>query len=214
VNVIAIIADVVDSRRIARRADFQRALKAALIRVSRRSRKNILSPYTLTLGDEFQAAYARFDSLFTDVVDIAFAIHPAPVRFAVSYGPLSTDLNPKAALEMDGRAFNDARDLLHRLKKEKRSIIQLTAAGVFDVSLADVSLRLFCNELRTWNRNTFSIFLSLLQGGSVEEAAERASVSRRAAYKAIASHHLKDCIELFGVLAAELNRGLKIDGGA
>lgn len=212
-NVIAIIADIVDSKRIVQRAEFQRSLKAVLARVSQQSRTYLISPFTLTLGDEFQAVYERFDSLFADILEIALEIYPEPVRYAIAYGPLSTDINTKAALEMDGRAFNDARDLLYTLKKEKRTIIQIKTTELFDPSLVDISLRLFCNELQTWNRNTYSIFLTLVEGASVEAAANRASVTRRAAYKAIATHHLRDYTDLLQTLTSELTRGLRIDRG-
>ena len=212
-NVIAIIADIVDSKRIARRAEFQRSLKVVLARVSKRSHKHLLSPFTLTLGDEFQAVYARFDSLFADILQIALEIYPEPVRYAIACGPLSTDINTRAALEMDGRAFHDARDLLSALKKEKRTIIQIKTTGLFDPSLVDISLRLFCNELETWNRNTYSIFLTLVEGASVGVAANRASVTRRAAYKAIARHHLRDLHDLLKTLTNELTHGLHVHGG-
>jgi len=213
-NVVVIIADIVNSKRIIQRDEFQRSLKMVLSRVSKRSRKHLLSPFTLTLGDEFQAVYSRFDSLFADILEIAFEIYPEPVRYAVAYGPLSTDINPIAALEMDGRAFHDARDLLvDNLKKERRTIIQISTTELFNPSLVDISLRLFCNELQTWNRNTFSVFLSLIGGVSVEVAASRASVSRRAAYKTIATHHLRDYLDLLRTLTNELTHGLNFDMG-
>ena len=208
-NVAALIADVVQSREIVQRAEFQRTLKTVLSVVSKRSRKRLLSPFTLTLGDEFQAVYGSFDSLFADIFEIIHAIFPEPIRFAIAYGPLSTEINPRAALGMDGRAFSDARDLLHGLKKQQRSIIQLAAMEPFETALADISLRLLANEMQTWTRNTCSVFHSLVQGASVEEAALRSSITRRGAYKAIATHHLRDYIELLESLTAELTRWLQ-----
>ena len=66
--------------------------------------------------------------------------------------------------------------------------------------------------MQTWTRNTSSIFHALVEGASVDEAARRASITRRGAYKAITNHHLRDYIELLRALTSELTRWLEPGG--
>ncbi|MFW5843405.1 MAG: SatD family protein [Spirochaetota bacterium] len=102
---MAVIADIVDSRGIPDRPEFQRRLDALLGRMSNRSGKHLLSPFTITLGDNFQAVYGGFEAVLGDAVEIIAAVYPLRLRMALGHGPLSTDLNPTAALGMDGPCF-------------------------------------------------------------------------------------------------------------
>src|SRR6218665_467049 len=113
---LALIGDVVDSKRLPRRAEFQVKLEKTLKNTSSRN-PSLASPYTITLGDEFQAVYRNADRLFADIFTIWRDLDPAKVRFAVGVGELSTSINPKQALGMDGPAFHHARDAITALKK-------------------------------------------------------------------------------------------------
>src|SRR4051794_22304060 len=84
-KVIAIIGDIVASKALQRRAAFQRRL-AATLAATNRANAALASPYTITLGDEFQAVYRSADRLWIDVVEILAAIHPVEARFALGVG--------------------------------------------------------------------------------------------------------------------------------
>ena len=53
-NYISLIGDIVNSRGIKSRDTFQKKLDSELKKINKEN-PNLLSPYTLTLGDEFQA---------------------------------------------------------------------------------------------------------------------------------------------------------------
>ena len=67
-QVLVLIADIVESRSIPNRAVYQRKLQELLHTINSRSRQNLLSPYTITVGDEFQALYRNTYGLFSDVM--------------------------------------------------------------------------------------------------------------------------------------------------
>lgn len=212
-NVVTLIADIVGSRGIANRREFQRLLKDVLASINDRERTSLLSPLTLTIGDEFQAVYRGFNSLVPDLVEILAGIHPAQLRVAVAYGPLSTDINPHAALEMDGKAFNDARELMERLKAKRRTIIQITTSELFNPDLVNICLTLFSNAVSGWKNNTTQILNRLFKNESVESIAAALKISPRAVNKNISTNNLRDYLELSSIIAAELQNGLKIDFG-
>ena len=203
-NVVAVIADVVDSRGIPDRQEFQRRLEALLGRISARSGRQLLSPFTLTLGDEFQAVYGGFEAVLGDAVEIIAEVYPHRLRMAFGHGPLATDLNPKAALGMDGPCFAAARELVTRLKQEQRSIIQISAGEGIDLGLENLSLRLFAGAIEGWKRSSLVVLSRLLQGASTVELVEELGISRRGVNKNIASHNIADFVQLMRLLSARL----------
>lgn len=112
---LVLIADIADSRRLANRGQVQNRLMDALDRINRRG-SPIESPYTVTLGDEFQAVFSGAAGMFEDLASIQHALHPARVRLSYGVGDITTAINLRQALQMDGPAFYGARDGLDRLK--------------------------------------------------------------------------------------------------
>src|SRR4051812_44362234 len=106
---IAIIGDIVASKDPRRRDAFQRQLAKALAARNREKGSGLVSPYTITLGDEFQAVYRSARNLWTDIVTLLAEIHPVQARFALGVGDLTTRLNRRQALGMDGPAFHRTR---------------------------------------------------------------------------------------------------------
>lgn len=207
-KVIAIVADIVRSREIDRRPAFQVRLKKLLAEVSESS-STLLSPYTITLGDEFQAVYGRTDRLFTDIAEIVSGLYDARVRFAVAYGALSTPINRTAALEMDGPAFHVARRMMQELKDERRTVIRLSDEDESDfggeLALANACLSLLANEMERWRTNTTASILSyLMKGWSVAEIAGALNIGRRAVNKNIDNNHLRSLVRMFSILTTKL----------
>lgn len=204
------IADIIGSRKIENRPEFQRRLKQQLKQVNDVSGSSLLSPYTLTLGDEFQAVYGSFDTMFTDIVQIFLGIYPVRLRFAFSYGSLTTDINPTAALEMDGPAFSDARELIKKMKSESTGTIQITATGLYNPDLVNVCLRLFSHTISRLSRNNLTIVDRLMNGADTKTIAQTLRITPRAVNKAIANHALDDLVELTRTLSWEFKARLQI----
>lgn len=209
-NVVVLIADIVRSRDIQARHHFQRKLKDTLTAINKTSRQSLLSPMTLTIGDEFQAVYGAVDTMLFDLIEVMTAIHPNRVRVAIGHGPLSTDINRRAALEMDGRAFNDARKLMDTMKQNSKTAIQITTSEPLDLRLVNVCLTLLANAIDEWRINTIQIFKYLLQKRETDEMGEMLEITRRAVNKNIANHHLKDHVALVRALTEEMCQKLHI----
>jgi hypothetical protein len=122
---------------------------------------SILSPYTITLGDECQAVLSGPKGLFHDIITIRMGIYPHRMRFSVGMGAVATRINRTAAIGMDGEAFYNARDGLEALKK---------IGGTFAVSglrlphagLIAESLKLVSWLSADWERNRLGVLLGLI----------------------------------------------------
>ena len=209
---LALIGDIVASKQLAKRGEFQAKLALLLKGISSRN-SALVSPYTITLGDEFQAVYQRADTLFPDIFTILAGIHPAQARFAIGVGELTTDINPKQALGMDGPAFHRAREAITDLKKTGYFIrLQGGPGSEPDDNpwrLLNHLLNLLTHQVDGWERNRLRIIRGLLRGATVTELEEELKISKVAVYKNINAAALDEVKGLCDEITRILNRELK-----
>ncbi len=91
---------------VADRAGLQKSLLGVLARLNKSHAGSLLSPFTLTLGDEFQALLPDASALWRMIANIQAELHPVRVRFGIGVGEIVTEINREAALGMDGPAFH------------------------------------------------------------------------------------------------------------
>jgi hypothetical protein len=112
----AVIADVVQSRSLPDRLDFQRKLLALV-----ESADTLLPPgevasrFVVTAGDEFQGLLRTPAPAYDFLVALESALERGRFRMGVGFGGLATDLKP-VCLGMDGPAFHRARAALQGCK--------------------------------------------------------------------------------------------------
>ncbi len=209
-NVIAVIADIVDSKHIIDRRSFQLDLEKKLNIINKKSAKNILSPYTITIGDEFQVLYNSTETLFDDIWDIIESIFPYKLRVSIGYDKILTRTNKERAIGMDGPAFHYARDGLERLKKQKRTVIQVFSAEIPSIELINTSLLLVFDQVEKWKENTLKIFVNMLKKKDMETIAKNIDISERAVYKSIKANNLKTIKDLIEVIKNHIKIGIEM----
>lgn len=204
-NHLVMIADVIGSRQLANRGQVQTLLEAEL-HTLHKDRTGLASPYTITLGDEFQAVFKDADRVFPDILAILRALHPVGLRFALGIGPITTRINPEQAIGMDGPAFYQARDLLERMKKDRRI---LAVAGLpEDDGLQESALGLLDHQLRKWRPNRLDILRLLLQGWEAGTIADHLDITEQSVYKNIREGGLEHAIQLTQALTGRMNNAL------
>jgi hypothetical protein len=204
-NHLVMIADVIGSRQLANRGQVQTLLEAELRTLLKES-AGLASPYTITLGDEFQGVFSGADRVFPDILAILRALHPVGLRFALGIGPITTRINPEQAIGMDGPAFYQARDLLERMKKEKRT---LAIAGLpEDDGLQEGALGLLDHQLLKWRPNRLEILRLLLGGWDTGAIAGHLDITEQSVYKNIREGGLEHAIQLTQALTRRMNNVL------
>lgn len=201
-NYIVVIGDIIESKDLkpALRKQTQNQLEEIFDQLNRESGM-LVSPYTITLGDEFQAVYRSAGQLFQDIWAIIAQIHPVRVRIAVSVGEITTEINREQSLGMDGPAFHAARDRIEEMKNEDILLSLTTDDSRFD-RLVNSSLRILAGTLRTWNKNRFTILKKRYNAVEVKKIAKELDLSEVAVYKNInagtldAIRDLTECISV------------------
>lgn len=203
---ICVIGDVVQSRSIRDRAGLQKQLQKSLSAMNRRRRRELASPWTITLGDEFQAVYRESGSLFSDSFGLLHDVYPIRVRFSVGIDVLTTSLNRKTAIGMDGPAFYAARAALEDLKRS-HSLFRI--GGDATPRWINLVLDLISHESSSWRKNRLLVFTKLMDGSDVKAIAGDIQVTTAAVYKNIGSGALLTMRALLEEIAewADARRG-------
>ncbi|MDF1691429.1 MAG: SatD family protein [Zhongshania sp.] len=202
---IALIGDIVASKSLSDRAAVQRRLTRCCAALnSRADGLGIISPFTVTLGDEFQALFVAAKDIWPCIAEIEAEMYPVQIRFALGLGDIATDINREAALAMDGPAFHRARAGIETMKKDK---VRYRLLGLHrGEGLVRHSLDMLSHNRDKWQQNRHRILSALLQQQSINDIATKLGVSEQAVYRNIRDGDLESVIGLMheiGVLMTE-----------
>jgi len=115
---LAIIGDIQGSREIENRMEFQRKFHQLMEELNRQFEKNIISPFTVTLGDEFQAVLKNADAIFDLPYLLKTSLPHLNVFIGMGIGEIETEIFTHTSVGMDGPCFRIARSQLEAAKKE------------------------------------------------------------------------------------------------
>ena len=207
---MVVIGDIISSRKVEKRNDLQKKLVDVFNDLNATDYENhLVSPYTITLGDEFQAVYEKVDLLFLDSIRILEKTFPQKIRFSFGFGEISTELNRKQSIGMDGSAFYLARDGIEKLKK-KRGNYKFNVSGLEDPELEKLfnnSLFIFSNLLERWHKNRYFILTNTMAGKTVKEIAKELKLTETAVYKNIYDGSIREMMGYSGNHEQPYQRG-------
>ncbi|NOX37318.1 MAG: hypothetical protein GXO78_07260 [Calditrichaeota bacterium] len=115
---LAIIGDIVRSREIENRKAFQRQFHRVMAELNQQFQSEIVSPFTVTLGDEFQALLHRADALFEIYRFLHQQLHPRQLVIGVGVGEIETEINRESSIGMDGPCLRLAREEIEAAKRQ------------------------------------------------------------------------------------------------
>lgn len=112
----AVIGDLIGSRELEKRMDFQDKLNNLLIELNATYAYAIAAGFTITLGDEFQGLLTKPEPLLAIMDKIRMSIYPVKLRFGIGIGTMSTKIEASAAIGADGPAYHAAREGIMAIK--------------------------------------------------------------------------------------------------
>ena len=205
---IVVIGDIISSRKVEKRNDLQNKLLDVFADLNAFHEENhLISPYTITLGDEFQAVYERADYLFLNSIRILEKVYPQRIRFSYGIGEISTELNRKQSIGMDGSAFYLAREGIENLK-EQRGNYKFNVSGLEDPELEKLynnSLFIFSNLLEGWHKNRYFILTNTMTGKTVKEIAKELKLTETAVYMNIYDGSIREMMAILEIMSNHIN---------
>ena len=188
---LVLIGDLVASRKAPDRAALQKRLQSAVKLLNKKRSDQLRSPFTITLGDEFQSVYKDAQTAFADLFFLLHALAPARIRFALATGDIATKINRTQAIGMDGPAFHEARAILDHLKADRRLF---GVGGVSPQSACWVrpALAVLSGLVEGWRDTRLLLMAGLLDGENTETLARRTGITVRAVNKNIRAADLDE----------------------
>lgn len=189
---IAIIGDIVDSKKISNRFEIQTKLKNVLEDINTKYSNDIESKFMITLGDEFQGLLKGGNNVINIIEYIQIKMYPIHIRFGIGIGKIETEINNLIPFGADGSAYHTARKMIEKLKaaekKNKSSNANIMISSDGDHSdlelLLNTILSLSTAIKQRWtDRQREVAFDCLLNGDNQREAAIRLDIGQPSVHK-------------------------------
>jgi len=200
---LALIGDIRSSRDLDDRGEVQRQLQKCLNDLNRQYNDVLISPLTITLGDEFQALLRNAEEIWKIVFNIECRMYPTRIRFGLGIGDISTNINTDSAIGMDGPAFYSARDAMQEIKKSE-ACYKIKGLET-DEELTNNTLALISDNKNKWEENRIKIFHDLLGHKKVNTIALNIGISQTAVYKNISDGSLKVIGKIMQAFSEKIN---------
>ena len=81
--------------------------------INKKYKEYLVSPFTVTTGDEFQALLLPNKHIFQIIDEISLSFLPYEIRFGIGRGDILTKINKKQSIESDGPAYWKAREAIN-----------------------------------------------------------------------------------------------------
>ncbi len=181
---VIVMADMVGSSEVPQPAT-QKIFAKIVANINQKFQPKIISPLTITLGDEFQGIVKSFASGLEIIIAleeaIAFENFPFKLRYVVNKGKIETKINTEICHGMIGEGLSQTRSLLEKVKKKKERYLMNNATKQETYNGIGKILDMF---LRKWEVKKEGEILSLfLSGMNYREIAKKVKKSESQIWK-------------------------------
>lgn len=173
-NYSILMADIINNRREeSNKLMFD--LRKLVFIINKKWKKQVLSPLTITLGDEFQGVIHNLENAYKIIFDIEELIIThnlkLKLRYVLNYGKIDTPINNRIAYEMLGDGLIVAREKLNSLKKNTNRFHVIIAPDIKKQQLINDLFKLYENYIDNWKKNEYHIVREFLSGKDYQEIA-------------------------------------------
>ena len=195
---LALIGDLVSSKKLVNRSQIQEALLSLMEDINQNYQEIIVSPFTVTTGDEFQALLKVDGRIFQLIDDISLRFLPHTIRFGIGAGQVITEINRQQSIGSDGPVFWNARKAINEVHR-KNDYGTTQIAVCLENEEASVRLNTLtaaCEFIKSrWTANQIAILKVLLENELYQEDFEHKQVAA-----------------LLGISPSAFNKRLKASG--
>jgi hypothetical protein len=180
--------------------------------LNEKHRENIISPLTITLGDEFQGICNTIESGIKIIFDIEEIIlnhhYDFKLRYVLLYGKIDTEINKNTAYEMLGEGLTAARNELVILKKkDARFSIRLQTYERIKETYLNKAFFIYQNFVDSWKEKDRAIVNEFLKHEDYKIVAQNININPSNAWrrkKSLSIIEYKDIKEIILVLNSKI----------
>ena len=180
-----LIGDVVDSRKIRNREEFQERLRELLEDINQKFKDDIYAQFKILKGvDEFGGVLKEPSNIYEIIKKIHENILPKKVRSVLAKGGIDVSLEKKDVEYMDGPVFHRANELMEDLKKSKFYFQLEVSDELIDSAIFGQinALMLLKNE---WTEKQLSVIKKYQKLGTQNKVANEMGITPQAISKSL-----------------------------
>lgn len=179
-----LMGDLVASEKAGSPIALHELFNRAIAHQNREAKADILSPLTITLGDEFQGLVRTMTAGLPIMQKLRFELlqNGLECRFALGASKLQTPVNRKRAWNMMGVGLAATREKLNEKKTETLYRFYVPGNRASEAALEALGAGLTSIE-RRWTPQQLHDIAGLMSGKSVQEIARYRNVSAHSVYK-------------------------------
>lgn len=189
------MADIVDSRK-ADQILLINEFKRIVNYINNRWEMSILSPLTITLGDEFQGVIKDMESCYKLVFDMEeFIIEHSlsiKLRYVMNYGIIETPINRDIAYEMLGDGLTQAREQLNKLKASSNRFMILSDKNEMNSAVISDLFLLYGSYIDSWKLNEYQMVSEFLKDKDYKVVAKNLGMNKSSTWRRYKSLHIEE----------------------
>ncbi len=165
-----------------------RQFRAMVDHVNEVCKAHLLSPLSITLGDEFQGVPQDLSTAVGLIIKLeecrVFNQADFKLRHVIHYGEIETSINTESAHAMIGEGLSTARRTLNEMKPDRRTRCRLVLPDRDNPEPLMDAFSLYFSIVDSWKPKDFPLVIAMLEGLDYKQAAiklkrERTSTLRR-----------------------------------
>ena len=204
-----VMADVINSGR-KNSSLLMQQLKDVVAIVNRQKSKNLISPLTITLGDEFQGLTNTMENGVKTIFDIEEIIldkqYDLKLRYVLLYGEIDTKINNKIAYEMLGEGLTNARKDINSLKnKDARFHIRLNKNEEKKEQYLNKAFFIYQNFVDSWKEKDLEIVKQFLLHEDYKIVAQNVNIDQSNAWRRKKSLNIHEYNDIKKIILFILN---------
>lgn len=185
-----LMGDIVMSRQSEDLFEVHKAFNREVSRINNQITEDILSPLTITLGDEFQGLVVNLQTAFSYAMLLRHALLMQDVncRFVVGVVEIQTKVNKEIAWNMMGPGLAEARDALNNKENPNCYRFSLGTEAPIEILLNSVGMSLSSIESK-WTYTQLAYISELLDQRDLtkRELSKKLRISENTLYKSLRS---------------------------
>lgn len=196
-----VVGELVDARSVDDRDALRNSLDEGIARANEALREHLVAPFTVLRGvGEIGGVLTDPEKSARALRELAEAVLPVEIRFAVVYGEIDVGLATEAVSRMDGPAFHEADRRLDALAANDKAVafVDPDVEPWIRTLLAD-QLGLLLTMKQGWTAYQAELVRAYRREGSMQAIADRRDVSVQTVSQTLARANARE------ILAVESN---------
>lgn len=180
-----ILGDVISSRRIRDREEFQHKLETILENINDTYTEDIFADFKILKGiDEIGCVLSTMSNGYRIINAIAEQLHPNLMRNVMVFDYIDAGIKTRDISKMDGPAFHKASDILRNLKKSKLMFDMSVSDKMIDTAISG-QINLILLTKKNWSLNQHQIAKEYKSTNNQDEVAKNLGISQQAVSKTL-----------------------------